>query len=61
MQVQEQKLNDVEDSLTDVDGCIASLKTMCAALSKDNERMKVTIDDLENRSRRNNVRIIGIP
>lgn len=50
LQVQEQKLKDVEESLTDVDD-----------LSKDNEWMRAKLFDLENRSRRNNVRIIGIP
>lgn len=61
LQVQEGKLKDVEESLTDVDGRVASLETTCAALSKDNERMKAKLDDLENCSRRNNIRIIGIP
>ncbi|RXN21014.1 putative transposase element L1Md-A101/L1Md-A102/L1Md-A2 [Labeo rohita] len=61
LQVQKEKLKDIEESLTDVDGRVASLETMCATLSKDNERMRAKLDDLENHSRRNNVRIIGIP
>lgn len=61
LQVQEEKLKDFEESLTDVDSRVASLETMCTALSKDNERMRAKLDDLENRLRRNNVRIIGIP
>lgn len=61
LQTQGEKLKDVEESLTNVDGRVTSLETACAALTKDNERMKMKLDDLENRSRRNNVRIIGIP
>lgn len=58
---QEQKLKDVEESLTDVDGRVTSLESTCSALLKDNERMRFKLEDLENRSRRNNVRVIGIP
>lgn len=58
---QETKLKDVEDSLTDVDGRVTALESMCSTLSKDNEKLRAKIDDLENRSRRNNVRVIGIP
>lgn len=58
---QEQKLKDVEESLTDVDGRVTALESTCSALSKDNEKLRIKLDDLENRSRRNNIRVIGIP
>lgn len=58
---QEQKLKDVEESLTDVDGRVTVLESTCSALSKDNEKLRAKLDDLENRSRRNNIHVIGIP
>lgn len=33
----------------------------CQSLERDNEELKSKADDLENRSRRNNLRILGIP
>ncbi|RXN36483.1 LINE-1 type transposase domain-containing 1 [Labeo rohita] len=58
---QEQKLKDVEESLTDVDCRVTALESTCSALSKDNEKLKAKLDDFPNRSRRNNIRVIGIP
>lgn len=58
---QETKLKDVEDSLTDVDGRVTALESTCSTPSKDNERLRVKLDDLENRSRKNNVCVIVIP
>ncbi len=58
---QEQKLKDVEESLTDVDGRVTVLESTCSALSKDNKKLRAKLDDLETRSRRNNIRVIGIP
>lgn len=37
------------------------LESVCASLKKDNEALKLKTDDLENRSRRNNIRITNLP
>ncbi|KAI2648562.1 Beta-1,4 N-acetylgalactosaminyltransferase 1 [Labeo rohita] len=55
------KLKDVQESLTDVDCHVTALEYTCLALPKDNEKLKAKLDDLENRSRRNNIRVIDIP
>ncbi|ROL51065.1 hypothetical protein DPX16_14596 [Anabarilius grahami] len=54
----EQKLKDVGESLTDVDGRFTNLESTC--LTKDNEKLRAKIDNLENCSKRNNIRVIGI-
>ncbi|KAL1247028.1 hypothetical protein QQF64_034465 [Cirrhinus molitorella] len=58
---QEQKLKDVEESLTDVDCRVTTLESTCSVLSKDNEKLRAKLDNLENRARRNNIRVIVIP
>ncbi|ROI16650.1 hypothetical protein DPX16_22627 [Anabarilius grahami] len=57
----EQEQKDVGESLTDVDGCVTALESMCLTPLKDNETLRAKLDDLENRSRGNNIRVIGIP
>ena len=54
-------IQQLETSHNDMHTQIERLESSCAALSKDNEELKVKLDDLENRSRRNNIRIIGLP
>ncbi|KAL1252289.1 hypothetical protein QQF64_020085 [Cirrhinus molitorella] len=40
---------------------IHSLETVCAQLSENYDKLKAKTADLEGRSRRNNIRIIGLP
>lgn len=37
------------------------LENTCTSLKKENEMLKVKTDELENRSRRNNIRIVNLP
>ena len=55
------KLQEVSDSLTDVDARVVTLESQYSDLVQDNAKMKLKLEDLENRSRRNNIRVIGIP
>ncbi|KAL7882930.1 hypothetical protein SRHO_G00005880 [Serrasalmus rhombeus] len=57
----EQNLEDAGNSLTEVDSRVTTLENTCSALVKENETIRAKLDDLENRARRNNIRIIGIP
>lgn len=61
LQAHEVKLQEVGDSLTDVDARVATLEKLCSDLVQDNAKIKLKLEDLENRSRRNNIRVIGIP
>lgn len=45
LQAQEQKLKEVEESLTDVDGYVTALETSCAALTKDNEKIRAKCEN----------------
>ncbi|RXN17961.1 putative transposase element L1Md-A101/L1Md-A102/L1Md-A2 [Labeo rohita] len=56
-----QKIGDVETALTDCDARLITVEKLCNALQTENRDLKLKLDDLENRSRRQNVRIIGIP
>lgn len=51
----------LEVSLSDTQTRLERLDLKVAALSSDNEALKAKMEDLENRSRRNNIRIIGLP
>ncbi|KAL7858890.1 hypothetical protein SRHO_G00140370 [Serrasalmus rhombeus] len=55
------KVRDIETAATDMDKRIAELETTCKTMDSDNRRLREETDDLENRSRRNKLRIIGIP
>lgn len=57
----DQSIQHMETSLNDMETRLATLESTCIALSKDNDTHKSKIDDLENRSRRNNIRITGLP
>lgn len=54
-------IQQLETSVTDIQERLELLEAKCAVLEKDNEVLREKVDDLENRSRRNNVRIIGLP
>lgn len=55
------KIKDIETSMNSVDERLDILERKYQSLERDNEKLKSKADDLENRSRRNNLRILGIP
>lgn len=55
------RLTDVESSLQDMDNRITELEAKCDALSKSNVMLMSKTADLESRSRRQNLRILGVP
>lgn len=58
---QAQKIGDIEEALNDSDGRLTAVEKLCSTLQTENTSLKLKLDDLENRSRRQNLRIIGIP
>lgn len=54
-------LEDVETSLRDVESRTATLESLCTKLAKENANLCERLEDLESRSRRQNLRVIGIP
>lgn len=55
------RLTDVETSLQEVDSRTTALESLCGQLAKSNANLRDRLDDLESRSRRQNLRVIGIP
>ncbi|KAF3858784.1 hypothetical protein F7725_011985 [Dissostichus mawsoni] len=56
-----QRIHSLEVNATEVDQCLQQLEDACSALKGDNETLKTKVADLEGRSRRQNLRIIGLP
>lgn len=56
-----EKVESVEETVLDHESRISSLEEVMAALKDENSALKLKVDDLEGRSRRNNIKIIGIP
>ncbi|CAM4585160.1 unnamed protein product [Leuciscus chuanchicus] len=56
-----QKIGDIEEALNDSDGRLTAVEKLCSTLQTENTSLKLKLDDLENRSRRQNLRVIGIP
>lgn len=56
-----QKMESIEEQLSEQDGRICSLEKTVSSLKDENHTLKLKLDDLEGRSRRNNIKIIGIP
>ncbi|KAI4830209.1 hypothetical protein KUCAC02_001859 [Chaenocephalus aceratus] len=54
-------INSLESNANEQDGRIQSLESMCAKLAENNTKLQAKLTDLESRSRRNNIRIIGLP
>lgn len=54
-------IQQMEISLSDLETRLSTLESSCAALTKENKALKIKVDDLENRLKGNNIRIIGIP
>ena len=58
-----QRISSLEENANEVDLCLQQLETACSTptLQHDNESLKAKLADLEGRSRRQNIRIIGLP
>lgn len=56
-----QRISSLEDNANDMDHRIQQLKTACSAMRRDNEYLRTKVEDVEGRSRRQNIRIIGLP
>lgn len=54
-------LTDVESSLQDIDGRVTELEAKYKALSKSNVTLVSKAEDLESRSKRSNLRVLGVP
>ena len=57
----EERIHDTEIGLNDHSDRIEAIETTCATLLAENERLKNKVENLENRSRRPNLRVVGIP
>lgn len=56
-----EKVESIEEQMSEQDSRISSLEKAFSSLKDDNNALKLKVDDLEGRSRRNNIKIIGIP
>ncbi|KAK5852468.1 hypothetical protein PBY51_023934 [Eleginops maclovinus] len=56
-----EKVESVEEGILDHESCITCLEKTVSGLKDDHNALKLKVDDLEGRSRRNNIKIIGIP
>ncbi|KAK1904349.1 LINE-1 retrotransposable element ORF1 protein [Dissostichus eleginoides] len=57
----DQTIQGMEVALNGMETRLQTVESTCTALSRENESLKFKVDDLENRSRRNNIRITGVP
>uniref|UniRef100_A0A3B1JIU5 L1 transposable element RRM domain-containing protein n=1 Tax=Astyanax mexicanus TaxID=7994 RepID=A0A3B1JIU5_ASTMX len=56
-----ESLNSLGEAVSAHDSRIDSLESAVAELERVNDKIMLKLDDLESRSRRNNIRIIGVP
>lgn len=56
-----EKVETVEEQVLDHESRITCLEKTVSGLKDENNALKLKVDDLEGRSRRNNIKIIGIP
>lgn len=56
-----QRIICLESNATEADTRLRQLENECAALKNDNASFKAKLADLEGRSRRQNLRIVGLP
>lgn len=56
-----QRISSLETNADSVSDRLDSLEAVCAELTTSNAKLKAKAADLEARSRRNNIRIIGLP
>ena len=57
----DQTIKGIEEAMTDHETRVTSLEATVTQLLKENTQLLLKTDDLENRSRRCNIRITGIP
>ncbi|KAI4814083.1 hypothetical protein KUCAC02_003291 [Chaenocephalus aceratus] len=57
----DQTIQGLEVALKGMETRLQAVESTCTALSGENESLKFKVDNLENRSRRNNIRITGVP
>lgn len=55
------KIASLESSANALDERVLALEATCTALSDSNAKLLAKVSDLESRSRRNNIRIVGLP
>lgn len=60
-ELHDERIREVEDGLNDYSDRLVSAEAAIAALQSENAFLKGKLDDLENRSRRSNLRVVGIP
>ena len=58
---QGKRITDLEENAETVCGRLEQLEATCSSLQEDNKLLKAKLSDLEGRSRRQNVRIVGLP
>ncbi|KAJ8400736.1 hypothetical protein AAFF_G00395050 [Aldrovandia affinis] len=58
---QVQHLQEVETPLSEVEGRLTTVESQISLVTAENKGLKLKIDDLENCSRRMNLRVIAIP
>ncbi|KAI4806458.1 hypothetical protein KUCAC02_017283 [Chaenocephalus aceratus] len=56
-----QRITSLESNADLVDGRLSTLEATCAELAASNAKLRAKTADLETRSRRKNIRIIGLP
>ena len=56
-----QQITDVEDGMNEFDKRLSSVETSQTSLAKENHALKEKVAYLENYTRRQNIRIVGIP
>lgn len=56
-----QRISDLESNAEGVSQRLEQLEATCASLREDNTLLKSKLSDLEGRSRRQNIRIVGLP
>lgn len=57
----EQKIEEMETTLTTLDTTISELQGAVALLQAEKTCLQACVDDQENRSRRQNIRVVGLP
>ncbi|XP_062893457.1 uncharacterized protein LOC134340309 [Mobula hypostoma] len=57
----DERIREVEDGLNDYSDRLVSTEATIAVLQSENAFLKGKLDDLENQSRRSNLRVVGIP
>lgn len=56
-----QRISSLEVFSNDASQCLQDLETLCASLQEANSRLTAKVADLEGRTRRSNLRILGLP